>query len=70
MYFKIYRDVHSSRLRKLRIDLYDENGHLLDTTFMFAYFMAGLLSLRLRLKMRMKRMLRLQKIMAEAVKEV
>lgn len=61
MYFKIYRDCDVLRLRKVVIELYDNEGALVDRRRMFGYPM---FSARCRAKQR--RMIRLAKRMAVA----
>lgn len=65
MYFKVYRDVAQPKARKLVIELYSDSGALLDKTYMFAYL--GLAMLRLRLKLRFRRMLKLQAIIEDVL---
>lgn len=62
MKFKVYRDVDSKRLRKIVVELQDSEGKTLDKTYMFGYALP-LVGLGLRIKMRQKKMLRLQAIM-------
>lgn len=62
MYFKIHRNCDVLRLRKVVIELYDNNDQLIDRRRMFAGLM---FSARCRAKQR--RMIRLAKRMAVAM---
>jgi hypothetical protein len=61
MRFKVYRDVNSRRLRKVVVELQDNDGNILDRTFMFGY--AAMIGFRFRVRMRQWAMLRLQRAM-------
>lgn len=62
MRFKVYRDVNSRRLRKVVVELQDNDGNVLDRTFMFGYGLARL-GFSWRVRVRQWQMLRLQKAM-------
>ena len=61
MYFKVYRDVDSKRLRKVTVALYNAAGELQDETYMFYYL--AVLGFRMRVRARQMAMLRLHRQM-------
>ena len=65
MTFKIYRNVDVLRARKVVIEIYSENGQMIDRRRMFSF---PLMTLAKRLERKKARMLRCAKILVDAAK--